>query len=167
MIIGEGTVIEHGAMIKGPALIGSNCEIRKGAYIRGNVVIGDGVLIGNSSEVKNSIIFEKAEISHFNYVGDSVVAPKAHMSAGSITSNLKLDSSQVNVIYNEHKIPTGMNKFGAFLGNHCQIGCNAILNPGSIIGAESVVYPLINFRGYLPRRHICKLAQSQTVVIRF
>ena len=97
MIIGEGTIIEHGAMIKGPTIIGKNCEIRQSAYIRGNVIIGDESVIGHSTEVNNSVIFEKTEICHFNYVGSSVVARRAHMAAGAITSNLKLDASPISV----------------------------------------------------------------------
>ena len=159
-------MVEHGAMIKGPAIIGKKCELRKGAYIRGNVIIGDECIIGNSTEVKHSIIIEKAEISHFNYVGDSVVAQRAHMAAGAIISNLKLDSTPVSIKVGSHSIGTQMKKFGAFLGEHCQVGCNAVLNPGSIIGKESVVYPCVAFRGYLPEGHICKLEQSQGVVER-
>lgn len=153
-------------MVKGPAVIGKNCELRKGAYIRGNVLIGDDSLVGNSSELKQCIVFDKAEISHFNYVGDSIVARKAHMAAGAITSNLKLDSTLISVQLGNVKLPTNLIKFGAFLGEQCQIGCNSVLNPGSIIGSESIVYPNVSFRGYLPARHICKVQQSQSIVAR-
>ena len=151
-------------MIKGPAIIGEGCEFRKGAYVRGNVICGEGVIVGNSSEIKQSIIFDEAEISHFNYVGDSVVCQKAHLAAGAMTSNLKLDCTPVVVQVSGRKVATGMLKFGAILGRECQIGCNAVLNPGSIIGEKSIVYPNVSFRGYLPKKSICKLNQSQVVV---
>ena len=159
-------MIEHGVMIKGPSLIGKNCEIRKGAYIRENVVMGDGCTIGNSSELKNSILFDRAEISHFNYVGDSIVAKKGHMAAGSITSNLKLNSSLVTVQMGSVRIPTELMKFGAIVGENVQVGCNVVLNPGSILSRDSVVYPGVIFRGVLGERRIVKLIQNQTVVDR-
>lgn len=116
VVIGEGTVVEHGAMIKGPAFIGRNCEIRKGAYLRGNIIVGDGSLIGNSCEVKGSIIFEKCQIPHFNYVGDSILDKRVHLAAGVITSNLKLDCTEVKVKFGRKSLKTNLLKFGAILG---------------------------------------------------
>ena len=146
-------------MIVGPCIIGRGCQLRKGAYIRGNTILGDNTLIGNSCEIKNSILMNDCQIAHFNYVGDSILGRKAHLSAGAITSNYKLDGSEVNVLWKEQMIKSGLNKFGAILGDETEIGCNTVLNPGSIIGRNSVIYPLVNFRGYLAQNMICKLVQ--------
>ncbi len=165
--IGEGTVIEEGAMILGPAIIGRNCQIRHGAYIRENVILGDGCTVGNSCEVKNSLLFNGAQVPHFNYVGDCILGHKAHLGAGAALSNLKLDSSNVWVD-GENGVPidTGLRKFGAILGDHTDIGCNAVLNPGSIIGRNSVVYPTLSWRGFLPANMIAKHKHRPDVVIR-
>ncbi len=165
--IGEGTVIEEGAMILGPAIIGRNCQIRHGAYIRENVILGDGCTVGNSCEVKNSLLFNGAQVPHFNYVGDCILGHKAHLGAGAALSNLKLDSSNVWV-EGEAGVPidTGLRKFGAILGDHTDIGCNAVLNPGSVIGRNSVVYPTLSWRGFLPANMIAKHKHKPDVVIR-
>jgi NDP-sugar pyrophosphorylase family protein len=165
--IGEGTVIEDGVMIIGPAIIGKNCQIRHGAYIRENVIIGDGCTVGNSCEVKNSLLFNGAQVPHFNYVGDCILGHKAHLGAGAALSNLKLDGSNVWV-EGENGVPmdTGLRKFGAILGDHTDIGCNAVLNPGSIIGRNSVVYPTLSWRGYLPPNMIAKHHNRPEVVVR-
>jgi NDP-sugar pyrophosphorylase family protein len=164
VIIGEGTTIEHGAMIKGPTIIGRNCEIRKGAYFRGNVVIGDDCIIGNSTELKNCVVLNKAQICHFNYVGDSVLGEGAHLSAGVITSNLKLDQKEVVVRNQENSIETGLKKFGSIVGDYCEVGCNVVLNPGSILGKRCVIYPGAIIRGVVPAEHIVKLVQERLIV---
>lgn len=162
--IGAGTVIEHGAMIKGPAWIGEGCEIRNGCYIRENVVVGNGVVMGNSSEFKNCLIFDEAQIPHFNYVGDSILGYKAHLGAGAILSNVRLDREPVTISTEEGSISTGLRKFGAIVGDRVEIGCNAVLSPGSIIGRESIIYPGVSWRGVLPAHSIAK-SESQPLKI--
>ena len=149
VFIGGGTVVEDGAMIKGPAIIGRNCEIRHNAYIRENVIVGDNCVVGNSCEVKNSLLFNHAVAPHFNYVGDSILGFKAHLGAGVKISNFKLVPGNVLVMLEGGMHDTGLRKFGALLGDHAEVGCNAVLNPGSIIGRSSVVYPNTNWRGVL------------------
>lgn len=144
--IGAGTIIEQGAMIKGPAWIGENCEIRNGAYIRENVVVGNGVVLGNSCEFKNCLIFDEAQIPHFNYVGDSILGHKAHLGAGAILSNVRLDHQPVTVKIAEGIISTGLRKFGAIIGDRAEIGCNSVLSPGSIIGRDTIIYPNTSWR---------------------
>ena len=156
VFIGRGTVIEHGAMIKGPAWIGEGCEIRNGAYIRENVIVGSGCVIGNSCELKNSIIFDEAQIPHFNYVGDSILGYRSHVGAGVVLSNVKLDHSEITVSTGTSFLPTGLKKFGAILGDRAEIGCNSVLNPGSLIGRESILYPGTQWRGVCPSRSIVK-----------
>jgi NDP-sugar pyrophosphorylase family protein len=156
VFIGEGTVVEDGVMIKGPAIIGRNCEIRHNAYIREQVIIGDNCVVGNSCEVKNSLLFNGAVAPHFNYIGDSVLGHKAHLGAGVKISNVKLVSGNVMVEIESKPFDTGLRKFGAVLGDHSDVGCNAVLNPGSIIGRGSVVYPNTNWRGILPANMIAK-----------
>ena len=164
VFIGQGTVIEQGAMIKGPAWIGENCEIRNGCYIRENVIIGSGCVLGNSSEFKNSIVFDLAQIPHFNYVGDSILGYRSHLGAGAILSNVKLDHSEITIDSPTGPIPTGLKKFGAIIGDHAEIGCNSVINPGSIIGRRSVLYPGTNWRGVLPNGQIVKTIQTQQVI---
>ena len=156
VIIGEGTVIEDGAMIKGPAIIGKNCQIRHNAYIRENVIIGDGCVVGNSSELKNSLLFNGAQAPHFNYIGDSILGHKAHLGAGVKISNFKLFPSNITVEMDGTPFDTGLRKFGALLGDGAEIGCNAVLNPGSIIGRGAVVYPNVFWRSILPANNIAK-----------
>ncbi|MFO1458808.1 MAG: UDP-N-acetylglucosamine diphosphorylase [Verrucomicrobiota bacterium] len=164
--IGEGTILEPGVMIVGPAIIGKNCILRHNAYLRENCVIGDGCVIGNSCEVKNSLLFNGAQVPHFNYVGDCVMGHKAHLGAGAALSNLKLDGSNVWVEGdNGTPMDTGLRKFGALLGDHTDIGCNAVLNPGSIIGRNSMVYPNLSWRGYLPPNMIAKHKAKPDVVV--
>lgn len=164
--LGEGTVVEPGAVIKGPAWIGKNCQVRAGCYVRDNVITGDGVVLGNSCEFKNCVLFDKCEVPHFNYVGDSILGYKAHLGAGVILSNYRLDHGQVPVRDGERVIATGLRKFGAILGDEAEIGCNSVLNPGSIIGRRSVLYPLTQFSGVLPANVILKTRQTQEQVIR-
>lgn len=166
VFIGEGTVVEDGAMIKGPAIIGRNCEIRHNAYIRENVIIGDDCVVGNSCEIKNSVLFNHAAVPHFNYVGDSVLGFKAHLGAGVVLSNVKSLSRNVTVSWEGKSYDTGLRKFGALLGDGAEIGCNSVLNPGSVIGRGSVVYPASNWRGVLPPGMIAKTKASQQIVER-
>ena len=166
VFIGAGTVVEDGAMIKGPAIIGRNCQIRHNAYIREQVIIGDNCVVGNSSEVKNAFLFNNAVAPHFNYIGDSILGYKAHLGAGVKISNVKLVGSNVTVDINGIPFDTGLRKFGALVGDLTDIGCNAVLNPGSIIGRGSVVYPNTNWRGILPANMIVKNQAPQEVVVR-
>jgi NDP-sugar pyrophosphorylase family protein len=155
--VGRGTTIESTVKLVGPAIIGYDCEIRHCAYLREQVIIGNGVVVGNSTEVKNAIVFNKAEIPHFNYVGDSVLGYKAHLGAGVIISNLKSLKDPVKVIVSGGEtFNTGLRKFGALIGDHVEVGCNAVLNPGTILGRDSIVYPLTMARGIVPEKHIVK-----------
>lgn len=166
VFIGEGTVLEDGVMIKGPAIIGRNCQIRHNAYLRENVLIGDGCVIGNSTEVKNSLLFNAAVAPHFNYIGDSILGHKAHLGAGVVLSNVKALPGNVTVELDGVPFDTGLRKFGALVGDGAEIGCNAVLNPGSILGRGAVIYPCTNWRGYLPGNMIAKNQAEQKVVVR-
>jgi NDP-sugar pyrophosphorylase family protein len=166
VFLGPGTVVEPGAMIIGPAIIGAGCRIRHGAYIRENVIVGDQCVIGNSVELKHCLIFNQAQVPHFNYVGDSILGYKAHLGAGSILSNVKLDNQNVSVNFDGTPIDTGLRKFGGLIGDKAEIGCNAVLNPGSIIGRDSIVYPNVSWRGILPKNMIAKHQDQPTVVVR-
>jgi NDP-sugar pyrophosphorylase family protein len=158
VFIGEGTVIEPGAYIKGPAWIGAGCQIRHGAYIRENVIVGAGCVIGNSSEIKNSILFNGCQVPHFNYVGDSVLGAKVHLGAGVIVSNLKLNGEEIMLNVGEAMLNTRLRKFGALIGDGAEIGCNAVLNPGSILGRRSLIYAGVSWRGILAHNSIAKRA---------
>ena len=162
--IGKGTVVEPGAMIKGPAIIGDDCEIRHGAYIRDGVIVGDGVVVGNSTEIKGSLLFDGVDVPHYNYVGDSVMGWNSHLGAGAIISNYKLTGQPVSVILEGEKYETGLVKFGAIIGDKTEIGCNAVMNPGSILGKNCILYNNVSWRGYLPSDYIVKLRQEQEVV---
>ncbi len=166
VIIGEGTVIEDGAMIKGPAILGRNCEIRHNAYIREHVIVGDNCVIGNSCEFKHCFLFNHAVVPHFSYVGDSILGYKAHLGAGVKISNVKLMPGNVTVELDGAPFDTGLRKFGALLGDRTDIGCNSVLNPGTIVGRGSVVYPNTNWRGVLPPNMIVKNQAEQEVVVR-
>ncbi len=166
VFIGEGTVIEDGAMIKGPAIIGRGCEIRHNAYIREHVIIGDHCVVGNSCEFKHSVLFNHAVVPHFSYVGDSILGHKAHLGAGVKISNVKLMPGNVTVEKDGAPFDTGLRKFGALLGDNTDVGCNSVLNPGSIIGRGSVVYPNTNWRGILPANMIVKNQAQQEIVVR-
>ena len=156
VFIGEGTVVEDGAMIKGPAIIGKNCQIRHNAYIRENVIIGDNCVVGNSNELKNSLLFNGTQVPHFNYIGDSILGYKAHLGAGVKISNFKLFPGNIEVEVDGVPFDTGLRKFGALIGDGAEIGCNAVLNPGSIIGRGAVIYPNVFWRGILPDNVIAK-----------
>jgi bifunctional UDP-N-acetylglucosamine pyrophosphorylase / glucosamine-1-phosphate N-acetyltransferase len=166
VFIGEGTLVEDGVMIKGPALIGRNCHLRHNAYLRENVILGDNCVVGNSCEVKNSILFNHAGAPHFNYIGDSILGYHAHLGAGVKISNIKLVAGSITVDIDGQPFDTGLRKFGALLADHSEIGCNAVLNPGSIIGRGSVVYPNTNWRGILPANMIVKNQAPQEVIVR-
>ena len=166
VFLGEGTVVEPGAYIEGPAIMGRNCQIRHGAYVRANVIVGDDCVIGNSSELKNSLLFNDCQVPHFNYVGDSILGHHAHLGAGVVLSNLKSVPGNVTVGHAEDAHDTGLRKFGALIGDRAELGCNSVLNPGSIIGRDSVVYPNTNWRGVLPANRIAKNRAQQEVVER-
>jgi NDP-sugar pyrophosphorylase family protein len=166
VFIGSGTIVEQGAVVKGPAWIGENCHIRSGCYVRENVIVGNGVVMGNSCEFKNSILFDEAQVPHFNYVGDSIIGYRAHLGAGVILSNVKLDHGEIAVAGPEGNIATGLTKFGAIIGDRTEIGCNTVINPGSIIGRDCIIYPGANFRGILPDAHIVKVRQQLQVLAR-
>ncbi len=155
VLVGENVSIAETATIIGPAIIGSNTEIRPGCFIRGNFICGDNCVLGNSSEFKNCILLHHVQAPHYNYVGDSILGNFAHMGAGSICSNLKSDGKNV-VIHGDVEIDTGLRKVGAILGDYADIGCQAVLNPGSIIGSHSQVYPLSLVRGVVPENSIYK-----------
>ena len=154
--VGSNVEIDKLSTIIAPCIIDDNTIIRPGAYIRGNAIIGKNCVIGNSTEIKNSIIFDNCQLPHYNYVGDSVLGFKSHMGAGSITSNVKSDKTLVVIKSGEEKIETGLKKMGAILGDCVEVGCGSILNPGSIIGANSNVYPLSSVRGVIPAGSIYK-----------
>ena len=144
------------AYLHGPVIVGKDAEVRHCAFIRGKAIVGEGAVVGNSTELKNAVLFNKVQVPHYNYVGDSVLGFKSHMGAGSITSNVKSDKTLVVIKSGEEKIETGLKKMGAILGDCVEVGCGSILNPGSIIGANSNVYPLSSVRGVIPAGSIYK-----------
>ncbi len=144
------------AYIHGPAIIGRGAEVRHCAFIRGNAIVGEDAVVGNSTELKNVVLFNKVQVPHYNYVGDSILGFKAHMGAGSITSNVKSDKTLVDVVVNGERIHTGLKKFGAMLGDNVEIGCNTVMNPGTVIGRMSNVYPTSMVRGFIPEKSIYK-----------
>lgn len=154
--IAKDAKVTASANINGPAIIGKNAEIRHCAFIRGNAIVGEGAVVGNSTELKNVILFNKVQVPHYNYVGDSILGYMAHMGAGSITSNVKSDKSLVTICHNGEKISTMLKKVGAMLGDYVEIGCNSVLNPGTVIGRNSQVYPLSMVRGFVPENSIFK-----------
>ena len=156
ILIGKGVKIAPSAHIEGPAIIGNGAEIRHCAFIRGAVILGEGCVVGNSSEVKNSIMMDGAQAPHFNYVGDSILGAKAHLGAGAICSNLRSDGKPVHIRTPEYDINTELRKMGAILGDYAEIGCGAVLCPGSIIGKSTTVYPLAVTRGVYPDNSIVK-----------
>lgn len=154
--IAKDASVAPSASISGPCIIESGAEIRHCAYIRGSALIGAGAVVGNSCEVKNSILFGRVQIPHFNYVGDSILGFASHMGAGAITSNVKSDKSNISINTPDGKIATELRKFGAILGDFVEVGCNSVLNPGSVIGRHSIVYPLSRVRGVVPEHSIYK-----------
>ena len=151
----EATVAKT-ATILGPTVIGKGTEVRPGAFIRGSVLVGEGCVVGNSCELKNAILFDKVQVPHFNYIGDSILGYRAHTGAGAITSNVKSDKTLVTVKTPEGRIETGLKKFGACVGDFVEVGCNCVLNPGTVIGRNTNVYPLTSVRGTVPSNSIVK-----------
>ena len=166
VFIGEGTVVEPHAYIKGPAWIGQGCQVRHGAYLRGNVIAGNNCVLGNSCEFKNSVLFNEVQVPHFDYVGDSILGHHAHHASGVTLSNLKITKGNVEMMVDGSKVDTGLRKFGAIVGDHVDVGCHCVLNPGSILGRHSMLYPNISWRGICPPNTIVKLDQQQHRVIR-
>lgn len=154
--IAKSAKVYESAYINGPAIIGKNAEVRHCAFIRGNAIVGEGAVVGNSTELKNVILFNKVQVPHYNYVGDSVLGYKSHMGAGSITSNVKSDKKLVVLKTPEGNIETGLKKFGAMLGDEVEVGCGTVLNPGSVVGGHTNIYPLSSVRGYVPGGSIYK-----------
>lgn len=154
--IAKSAKVFESACIIGPAIIDEEAEVRHCAFIRGNAIVGKGAVVGNSTELKNVILFNKVQVPHYNYVGDSILGYKAHMGAGSITSNVKSDKTLVVVRAGEESCETGLKKFGAMLGDNVEIGCNSVLNPGTVIGRQANVYPTSMVRGFIPGKSIYK-----------
>ena len=154
--IAKSAKVAPTAYINGPCIIGKDAEIRHCAFIRGNAIVGDGAVVGNSTELKNVVLFNKVQVPHYNYVGDSVLGYKSHMGAGSITSNVKSDKALVKVRCDGEVIDTGLKKFGAMLGDNVEVGCGSVLNPGTVVGRESNIYPLSSVRGYVEAGSIYK-----------
>ena len=154
--IAKSANVYPSAYIKGPAIIGENAEVRHCAFIRGNAIVGNNAVVGNSTELKNVILFNNVQVPHYNYVGDSILGYKSHMGAGSITSNVKSDKKLVVVKNDTEKIETGLKKFGAMLGDEVEVGCGSVLNPGTVIGKNSNIYPLSSVRKVVPANSIYK-----------
>lgn len=148
--IGEGTVIEPGAFIRGPCIIGPNCTIRHGAYIRGNLVTGEKCVIGHDTEIKNSILLNGAQAAHFAYLGDSILGNRVNLGAGTKCANLKLNHEEIFIVINGVKMSTGRRKLGAIIGDDSQLGCNSVSNPGTLISKNVLCHPCVNFGGYIP-----------------
>ena len=154
--IHKSVSIAKTATLNGPLIIDADTEVRPGAFIRGNVIVGKNCVVGNSTELKNVVLFNTVQVPHYNYVGDSILGTHSHMGAGSITSNVKADKTLVVVKNDEEKIETGLKKFGAMIGDYVEVGCNSVLNPGTVIGRNSNIYPLSSVRGVIPKKSIFK-----------
>ena len=154
--VAKSAKVYNNATIIGPAIIGERTEVRPGAFIRGNAIVGNDCVVGNSTELKNVILFNHVQVPHYNYVGDSILGFCSHMGAGSITSNVKSDKTLVVVKCDGEAIETGLKKFGAMLGDHVEVGCNSVLNPGTVIGRNTNIYPLSPVRGVIPADSIYK-----------
>ena len=154
--VAKSATVFPSAYLGGPLIICEDAEVRHCAFIRGSAIVGKGAVVGNSTELKNSILFDGVQVPHYNYIGDSILGYKAHTGAGTITSNLKSDKSLVTVLCDDEKVETGVKKFGAMLGDHVEVGCNSVLNPGSVVGRNTNVYPLSFVRGYVPENSIYK-----------
>lgn len=161
--IEEGTMVEAGAVILGPAWIGKSCTVRTGAYLRQNVLVGDHCMLGNSCEFKHCLLFDHCEVPHFNYVGDAILGFKAHLGAGAILSNVRLDREEVRIRHGNEVISTGLKKFSAILGDRAEVGCNSVINPGSLIGRDSILYPGCIWSGVLASGKIVKVRQSTQI----
>ena len=154
--IAKSAKVAPTACINGPAIIGKEAEVRHCAFIRGNAIVGEGAVVGNSTELKNAVLFNKVQVPHYNYVGDSILGYKSHMGAASITSNVKSDKKLVIVKTPEGEIETGLKKFGAMLGDEVEVGCGSVLNPGTVVGSHTNIYPLSSVRGFVPAKSIYK-----------
>lgn len=154
--IARSAKVNPSACINGPVIIDEEAEIRHCAFIRGNAIVGKGAVVGNSTELKNVILFNKVQVPHYNYVGDSILGYRSHMGAGSITSNVKSDKTLVVVRAGEERYETGLKKFGAMLGDNVEVGCNSVLNPGTVIGKQTNIYPTSMVRGFIPANSIYK-----------
>ena len=154
--VAKSATVFPSAYLGGPLIICEDAEVRHCAFIRGSAIVGRGAVVGNSTELKNSILFDGVQVPHYNYIGDSILGYKAHTGAGTITSNLKSDKSLVTVLCDDDKVETGVKKFGAMLGDFVEVGCNSVLNPGSVVGRNTNVYPLSFVRGYVPENSIYK-----------
>ena len=154
--IAKSAKVFPSAYIAGPCIIDEDAEVRHCAFIRGSAIVGKGCVVGNSTELKNVILFNKVQVPHYNYVGDSILGFKAHMGAGSITSNVKSDKTLVVVKSDGENIETGLKKFGAMLGDNVEVGCNSVLNPGTVVGRSTNIYPTSCVRGYIPANSIYK-----------
>lgn len=164
--IAKSAVIAPTAFIGAPAIIGPQTEVRHGAFIRGSALIGEGCVVGNSSELKNCILFDKVQVPHFNYVGDAILGYKAHLGAGAVTSNVKSDHSPVSIRNGNEIIKTGYRKLGAILGDFAEVGCNAVLNPGTVVGQRTSVYPTACVRGVIPSDSVVKTGKDVEIVTR-
>ncbi len=164
VLVGENVKIHPSAVIEAPAIIGSGTEIRPSAFLRGNVITGPNCVIGNSTELKNCILIEKVQVPHYNYVGDSILGNKAHMGAGAVCSNLKSDGKEV-VIHAETDIKTGLRKIGGILADGADVGCGCVVNPGTVIGKNSRVYPLTALRGVIPENVIVKSMENIVKIV--
>ena len=160
--IAKSATVAPSATVNGPVIIGKNTELRTGAFIRGAVIVGEGCVVGNSCELKNAILFDSVQVPHFNYIGDSILGYRSHTGAGAITSNVKSDKTLVSVKTDGAPINTGLKKFGAMLGDFVEVGCNSVLNPGTVVGRNTNIYPLSSVRGTVPPNSIFK---SQTSIV--
>jgi NDP-sugar pyrophosphorylase family protein len=158
--IAKSASVAPSASVSGPCIIGKEAEVRQCAFIRGSAIVGEGAVVGNSTELKNVILFNKVQVPHYNYVGDSILGYKAHMGAGAVTSNVKSDKKLVTVHGDNFDVKTGMKKFGAMLGDNVEVGCNSVLNPGTVVGRNSNIYPLSCVRGVIPEKSIFKSLQK-------
>lgn len=161
--VARSAKISPTASILGPTIIMEDAEIRQCAFIRGSALVGRGAVVGNSTELKNCILFDKVQVPHFNYIGDSILGYRAHTGAGAVTSNVKSDKTLVTVNIDGERVETGLKKFGAILGDNVEVGCNSVLNPGTVIGKNTNIYPLSSVRGYIPEDSIFK---SQTNIVK-
>lgn len=166
MYIAKSVTIAETATLRGPLIIDENTEVRPGAFIRGNVIVGKDCVVGNSTELKNVVLFNHVQVPHYNYVGDSVLGYFSHMGAGSITSNVKSDKTLVVVHGEDEEIPTGRKKFGAMLGDHVEIGCNTVLNPGTVVCRNTNVYPVSCVRGVVPPDSIWKNTAPHEIILK-
>nr|WP_166154420.1 UDP-N-acetylglucosamine diphosphorylase [Neochlamydia sp. AcF84]NGY94329.1 putative acetyltransferase YaiX [Neochlamydia sp. AcF84] len=161
--IGQGTIIEPGAYIKGPCIIGQNCSVRHGAYIRGNFIAGNECVIGHATEVKNAIMFDKAQAGHFAYLGDTILGSRVNLGAGTKCANLRLNRKNVSIYLDGSFIETDLKKFGAIIGDDSQIGCNSVTNPGTLWGKQVICYPCVNAGGFITSNQLIRSSQKMVV----